>query len=532
MSRERVIRALAAVITVMAAVVAVGGCGSSAGSSSGTGADPASIAPAGSVLYFSAVVRPTGSLATGAVSAAQEISHLSDPFGKLRQSLQAAATGHGAGIDYANDIAPWLGSRVGVFVVAASGASGAGLSRPAFAAIADATNSAKAMAFIEKVLRRSSPVGVIDSHSYRGTSYDTLGPTGQEAGGIVKGFAVYGTVTGVRAAIDTASGGPALAAASAYQGSGADTSAVLAGAYVNFNSLLHVIADSGIGGTSLLGSALGGVGPHSFGLTFSASGSSLAFDAVTSLSKAAGAQGQGAAQTLAALPGDAWLGVGLGNLGADVTRELGQFGGAAGGLASAQELFALLDSRLHGLNIERDILPWLGSAGLFLTGGSVQTLGGALVVHSTRPTASKAAVGQIRAALAHVGGIKVSSASVPGADAAISVQPAGSSLVVYVVDGNGRFAVALGSQAAAQALRPTNTLAGSSIYHTATGELGAGFTPTLLVSIPSIASLVLPRLPTRAAAEVRPYLGAFTVLAAGAQHSGSRATARLVVGLH
>ena len=59
-----------------------------------------------------------------------------------------------------------------------------------------------------------------------------------------------------------------------------------------------------------------------------------------------------------------------------------------------------------------------------------------------------------------------------------------------------------------------------------------GVAPTLLVSIPAIARLVLPNLPPATAAKARPYLGAFTVLAAGEQRSAGRATARLVLGLH
>jgi len=533
MSRDRFIRALAASATLLASAVMLSSCGSSSTSSSGSAADPASIAPAGSALYFTVVVRPSGSLKTGAVGAAREITHLSDPFGDLIGALDRAAGAHSS-VSYASDIAPWLGTRVGVFLdpagASAAGASAAPLSQ-AFAAIADSTDSTKATAFIDKVLRSAAQGQSLQSQSYDGISYDTIGSNGREAGGVVNGFAVLGTVAGVRDVISTAKGGAALSGSSSYQSSSSAVGApgALAGAFVNPESLTSLVAGSGNPEAQVLSSSIGQAGLHPVALAISATVSSLVLDAGTSVSSAASSSATGAAQALAALPGDAWLGLGLGNLGADISHELG---GSTGNAALEQELLGVLDSHLHGLNIQRDILPWLGSAALFVTGASVNTLGGALVIQSTNQAASKAAIPRIGAALSGLPGVVVRAAKIPGADAGLSISPSGSPLVIYILDGNGRFAVAVGAQAAAQALRPTNTLARSAIYHAASNELGAGLQPTLLISIPSIARLVLPHLPPATASKIKPYLNAFTVLASGTEHSASGALTRLVLGLH
>lgn len=532
MLRDRIIRALGSIVVLLGVAAILGGCGSSA-STSGSGADPASVAPAGAIAYFSAVVRPSGSLKAGAVDAARAVSHLSDPFGRLMQLAERSATARGAGFNYARDIAPWLGSRVGGFVEAASGGS---LTHPAYAVIADSTNSSKAMAFIKSTLSQDSHGQSLASRSYRGTSYDTFG-SGREAGGIVRGFAVYGTEQGVRAVIGAANGGAVLTGSSMYASSGAaHPPGALADGYINFDSLVRIISASTGAEGSILGLSLGRAGLHSVGMTLSASGSSIAVNVFTSLSSGSGTQAsgtpaQGAAETVASLPGDAWLGIGLGDLGAGVSRALRQLGGVSGGSPLANALFSRLDSQLHGLRIERDILPWLGDTGLFASGSSLQTIGGALVIRSKRPAASKAAVSRIRAALGGVRGLVVRAASVPGADAAISVDRKGVPFVVYIVDGQGRFAVALGAQAAAQALRPSHPLARSADYQAASAELGPGVKPAFLLSIPALAGLVLPRLPAATAARVKPYLDAFTVLTFGGTRSGSRTTARFVVGL-
>jgi len=533
MSRDRVSRAPAVLVVLLVTMVTLGGCGS-AGSSATSGSDPASIVPTGSAAYFSAVVRPSGSLGTGAVTAAREITRLGNPFGDLLQAIDRYGSTRGTSFSYAQDVAPWLGSRVGIFVDAPSGTNGAASSGPAVAVLADSTDSTKAMAFIDKSLRQDSGGQAIVTHSYRGISYDSFGSSGREAGGIIKGFAVFGTAAGVRDAIDTASGGAPLIGNPSYQSSGvANATGALATGYMNLDSLLRVLAAGASPEAQVFGLSLGqATKVRTVGMTFSATGGSLALDMLSSgASGASGSSGSStsgvsAAHALAGLPADAWLGLGIGDLHAGLTSSLGA------NAATEQALFALLDSRLHGLRIERDILPWVGAAGLFISGDTRSTLGGALVIHSTSPAASKAAVSKIRAALASVRGLAVRPASVPGADAGLSFRPAGSGVVVYVIDGNGRFAVALGAQAAAQALRPSQTLGGSSLYQAASSELGAGVAPTLLVSIPAIARLVLPNLPPATAAKARPYLGAFTVLAAGEQRSAGRATARLVLGLH
>jgi hypothetical protein len=269
-------------------------------------------------------------------------------------------------------------------------------------------------------------------------------------------------------------------------------------------------------------------------LTFSANARSIALNLLTSQSKASVTKTSAAAATLASLPAGAWLGLGLGNLGADVARALREFSGAGGqGIGSALDgrLLSELNSQLHGLRIERDILPWLGNAALFVSGSTAKTIGGALVVHSTNPAASKAAVSRILAALRGIRGLTVRRASIAGADAALTVHVKALRSPLFVLDGHGIFAVALGASAARQALAPQGALGSSGEYRAASAALGGGLKPTFLLSIPTLAGLILPELPASTAAQVRPYLRAFTVLAVASTHTGSSDTARIAIGL-
>ncbi|MEA2196213.1 MAG: hypothetical protein QOJ25_264 [Solirubrobacteraceae bacterium] len=534
MVRDRVVRGVLSSAALLGVAGVISGCGSSAASST-SGADPGTVVPAGALLYVSAVVRPSGALKTGAVDAAREITHLSDPFGSLVHALSRTTTSNGTTFDYQRDIAPWLGSRVGAFFDA-TGTSG--LSHPVAALVADSTDATKAMAFIDTSLHQDAHGGSVVSRTDHGINYDMI-DSGRLAGAIVNGFAVYGTEVGVREVITTATGGPALTASSTYQSSGiANAPGALGVGYMNFDSLTKIIAASagaqaGAGGQgSPFPPALSQIGLHSIGMALSASRSAIALDLLGSLSKTASGGQSAAATTVATLPGDAWLGLGLGNLGTDASRILRQFTGAGLGSPLAGALLSGLDSRLHGLRIERDILPWLGNSGLFLSGTSLQTLGGAIVIQSKNPAASKAAVPRIAAALRGLRGVTVRPASVPGADAAISLRLKQLPFPIYVVDGQGRFAIGLGLRASEQALHPSSTLASSALYGAASAELGPGLKPTLVLSVPAVAALVLPQLPAKIAAQVKPYLQAFTVLTLGARHAGTQTATRLAVGLH
>src|SRR5260370_16021257 len=118
------------------------------------------------------------------------------------------------------------------------------------------------------------------------------------------------------------------------------------------------------------------------------------------------------------LPGESWLGVGLGDVGhmlaSDVQalRSLGSLAGPQGSSsASAINLKSLLEGLITPLNAlaentpeaKRSFQSWMGSAGVFVTGASLLELRAAVTIDSKSPPPSHAAVAKLRARLRAVG---------------------------------------------------------------------------------------------------------------------------------
>ena len=90
---------------------ALTGCG---GSSSGSpNANPASVVPASAPLYASIALKPSGGSSGPAYTDLKTLTHLSEPYGSVAQSLLSVAGAHS---EYSHDVEPWVGATAGVFV--------------------------------------------------------------------------------------------------------------------------------------------------------------------------------------------------------------------------------------------------------------------------------------------------------------------------------------------------------------------------------------------------------------------------------
>ncbi len=494
---RRARQALAGGAAVAAAALAVAGCGGGGGGPSTLGADPALAVPAGARLYISLDVRPGQPQSANAQAIASQITRLGNPFGQLVSKLDRSAAA-GNTISYQNDISPWLGSRVGAFVTSLT--FGGGLHVDG-AIVASETNAADATAFLVK---EDQACGYTTASSYRGVAFKTDG-TGAAA--LVGNYVVVGSLAGVRAAIDATHGGATLAGESSYRQAIARLpSPFVATAYLDLPSLLSMISRPGSGGGVLLGliaALLGGpaaaLPPVVAELEVPSSHQAL-IDADTvggptaapapaaaPVTTTTGPAGGSVSATVAALPANAWLALGLGNLGSDLGRAVsylqlaGKSGGSFLGLTAS-------DLRFLARVVRKDLLPWSGESAFYLGGTSFSTLGGGFVVDSRDPALSRRAVDLLGAVLAHLVGSSVTAATVPGADAAasFSVTLSGVPLPIVIANGNGRFVVALGDQSASALLGNGPTFASSAIYQAAQSELGAGLRPGAVLDFPSL----------------------------------------------
>ncbi len=558
-TRATRVLALAALSATLAA------CGSS--HPSGTSVDPATAVPASARLYAGATVRPGGAEKDAALSAAKALTGQADPYLRLVAALQTPGS---PTLSFSHDVAPWLGTHAGVFLssLRSAGALSAlveqgllggtggesapfpfGASAAQGAIVLDTSDAAKASAFLD---RQAAHAGAHRS-SYRGVAYRT--GSGGVAFGLVDRLAVIGSESALRSVIDTSLGGPSLAHAAGY-------SKLLASA--PSDALAHLYSNppasgpsSGAGAEGLSGTIGLLTASRQANVSLVPSSTALTLDADTIASGSSAVAGllssdpEGAA-ALSALPGDSWLAIGLGhvaaNLGSDVRalRALTSLGGS-GGASGSLSIKSLLDGLLTPLNAlgaetaqaARDYRSWMGSAGIFASGGSLLELKGAVVIGSNDPDRSRAAVAKLAAQL-RSGGASLRPVSIPGTEAAVGVAVSGLPVVLDIAagrgsDGHSRFVLALGEASVTAALSPSSTLSAAAPRNAAAAALGDGIQPSLIVDFPTLLSLLEGVGVTEEPGISRlvPYLRAATTLAGGGHSLGAGVERlRIVLGLH
>lgn len=571
--RPRVIaftlRAVAASTLLLVVLAMLAGCGSSP--STGTAADPAVAVPASATLYAGATVRPSGSQKTAALAAARALTHQANPYLRLLEALQTPGA---PALDYKRDVAPWLGPHAGIFLSSSGSSSallalvqqgllGGSSTTSAFpfgtggaqgAIVLDTTDAAKASSFLDA---QASHAGA-HTTAYRGVSYKAT--AAGVAFGLVHRFAVIGSEAGMHSVIDTALGGAALAHAGGYAKLLAVAPAgALAHIYANAQS--PAVAGStreSSGLTQLL------VGARQANISLVPSAGSIALDADTLSPGTAGTPGgllssaAGGAQALAELPAESWLAVGLGDVGTTLAQDvqglgaIASLGGALGGSSAEGSSTATLNVKglLEGLltplrelgantaQARRDFTSWMGSAGVFASGGSLLELKAAVVIASKNPALSRSAVAKLAAQLRKAGG-SIQNVSIPGTEAAVAARLSGLPVMLYVADGrasNGqsKFVLGLGEASVTAALNPAGTLAGTAPVSAATAALGEGIQPNLTVDFPTVIGLLegvgLTEDPS--ISKVVPYLRSVTTLAGGGHSLGGGVErVRLVLGL-
>jgi Protein of unknown function (DUF3352) len=436
------------------------------------------------------------------------------------------------------------------------------------ALVLDTTDVAKARSFLEA---QAHSVGARTT-SYRGVAFQ-VAPDGV-AEGIVHRFAVIGSEAGFKSVIDTAAGSPALAQATGYAKLSSTAEAgALANVYFSPEELARAgrtggggsssdgggSGSSGGGGSSDSGSAsilplveslLGNPGQLYLSVVPSASAVAVDLDTLRPATPSAhpggfstgepnaGGSSTSGAQVLSGLPGGAWLAIGFGDLGKTLGNAQGLHAlaslasGVSIGSISLGTVLAPLSS--HTLDVQRDLLSWMGATGVYVSGSSVLNLQAAVVITSKDPARSRAAVAELAQAYREAGG-QTSPTSVPGTETAVTVKLPSFPLTLTMAYGRGKFVVGVGTASVQEALSPQSTLAGTPNYTTATSALGQGIQPSALVEFHTLSGL-LESLGLNQAPSLAGFASAITPLSnlavgGGESLPGGVTRARVVLGL-
>jgi hypothetical protein len=463
-------KTLCALAALLALVVA--GCGSGSGSS---GADTAKLAPASSFLYAEVSLDPSGSQQAGVRSILGDLPGSGPPKQRLNDLLERASKSGKSPFDYEKDVKPWLGDKAAVFVAPPA----AGAKDPAWAAVVATSDESKAKDALKKLQEPGDRKA-----TYNGTDYviDKHG----DASGLVDSFFVSGSNAGFKAAVDAGKKGT-LSGSDRYKQATKDASDErIALVYEDIGGLVQAAAAASgqsLGpAAGLFGRMLGG---EPVVATVKAEQQALVVDG-SLIPKSTGLNLMGkSTPLLGEVPADSWLAFGQADFGAAVKSLIGMFAGLAGGEAQLEQQLR----NATGLDLNRDLLSWIGDVAPFVKGDSKQSIGGGALIQSKDPAASRRALTKLSALVARSDHTTQVSAAKVGSARGYRLKSKDAPQGVYMVQSGDKVALTYGSSSAASALSGKQGLAEAPGFTDAAGKLGDAYSPSFYVAIPPIVRL-------------------------------------------
>jgi hypothetical protein len=513
-ARPLVLALLCALISAIAV-----GCGSSSAGSGGAD-DPASLVPATAPVYAEATLRPDGKVGADLDAALKKILRTDDPAGKIQKALDDS--GKTDGVTYKADVEPWLGARAGIAVTAIHG------SNADFVAVINSKDDGKAGDALAKAK------GDIVKRSYKGVDY-RFDRKDSTAAGVFDHSVVVGTEPGFKSAVD-ASKGDSLADSNGLRGVRSKVASERIGLlYLDVEGLLRAVSQSA-GSQPEVGAVLQSLSaavPKTIGAALQAQPDALKIDGVSLGTPKSASSGASGADMVAGLPGDSWLALGFGKSGQTlegVLDAIGKSGGITG--VGVNALLGQFQQRT-GLDLRKDVLSWMGDAGVFVAGKGLPDLGGGLVIKTSDPAKTKRVIGVLRRLAGQQAGAKVKPLDAQGVDEGFTVEQKDGPRVDVALAGE-KFIVAVGAAGALkEAISPSQPLSSSPAFTAAAAKLGDGLRPSFYLDFQQVASLIEGFVGDQADFQkAKPYLDTFGAIVAGAKDEGDGVTrARFVVTL-
>jgi Protein of unknown function (DUF3352) len=486
---------LLAVLSIAALVAA--GCGDSGEPASGA----SELVPAGSVIYGEVNLRPQGDQKQAIDSILARFPGGGEAGEKLKDLIEKGLRESDAPISFKEDIEPWLGDEAAFF------ATGVGENGrlTASAGVIAADDEGKARDALER-----SAEGKTQTHDYKDVEY--LTDDSDEAGAVFDGHLVLGSEAGVKAAIDASKGGQTLSDDEAYQKATEDVASDRLGLfYVNSPAFADAARRAGTPLPSSFDKFLDE--PIVATVDADDDGIVVESDVPADLAKSFAFFGEGS-EVLGEVPGDSWLAMGQKDLGELVDFYADVFAGVAGGRdAVDREVKAAT-----GLDLQRDILSWMGDFAIFMRGTNLGNLDGALEVQ----TSDEAASARFLAAIERL--VRTQS------DGGTQVQPRSGGFTIRSGDvpkpihafvQDGKVVVAYGDAAAKDAVSKTDRLADSPDFLSVRESLG-DYEISFIALVKPILDLVdsTPVADDADWQDAKPYLEPLEALVGGTSGSG------------
>jgi len=364
-----------AVLSVTA--VPVAGCGGDDEAAAGA----SELAPAGAAFYGEVTIKPDGDQKAAVDAILAKFPGGGRAGDNLGELIEKSLRESDAGITFEDDIEPWLGDEAGFF---ASGLDPGGDFKASAGLIATQDED-KAQEALEK-----SAEGELARKTYNDVEYVVDESDGEaDAAAVFDGVVVLGNEAGVKAAIDASKGDSKLSDDESFQNALENAAEDRLGLfYLNSPELLRTLQQAG----TPLPDSFKRFFQEPFVATLDADDDGVLFEATIpeELDKALTFFGQGG-DLLTDMPADSWLALGQTDFGKLLDFYVDAFAGAAGGRDAIVQQFRAAT----GLELQRDVIDWMGDFSVFVRGTSISELAGALVIE----TSDEAASGRFIAAL-------------------------------------------------------------------------------------------------------------------------------------
>ncbi|MEA2332704.1 MAG: hypothetical protein QOH58_2842 [Thermoleophilaceae bacterium] len=499
---SRILLALTGLLTTIALAA---GCGSDGSSSSGA----ASLAPAGSLVYGEATLNPDDDQKASIDALIEKFPGEGSAGDRIRGLLEEAFSGSETGLSFAEDIEPWLGDEAGFFVsrITPAGSGSAVL-------LVAAEDEGKAQDALEKAAKGKGKVASYKDHGYYAF-------TGDGAAGVVDGWVVLGNTGGFKAAVDTAEGGKPIEDDERYTKTLEDAPEERLG-FVYFNTPAFVDQLQKAGPGAALG-PFGDLFKDPVVATLNANEHGVRLEATLpeSLRSAFPILSEGS-DLAGELPADSWIALAQPDLGKSIDQFVGMFADAAGGRGVlAQQLKAAT-----GLDLDRDVIAWMGDWSLFVRGTSIAELNGALIIETSDEAASGRFIDAIAGLARKTVGPdeNVRPLELDGGGEGVTLHTAQVPEPIHLLQRDGKVVLAYGDAAAEDALGPAEKLADSAGYKDAQEALGGDYDLSFYLAFQPIFSLVesLGVGDDEGWQKAKPYLEPLGALVAGARKDGDK----------
>jgi hypothetical protein len=503
-----------AVLSTMAVVAA--GCGSEDEAASGA----SELVPAGALMYGEATLDPEGDQKQAIDSILAKFPGGGQAGDKLKELIEKGLRDAQAPISFKDDIEPWLGDEAAFF---ASRLGQTGEPSAAVGLIA-ADDEDQALEALEK-----SAEGEVTRKTYKDVEYLMDEGDDTNAGAVLDGFLVLGTESGVKAVIDTSKGGKKLSDDEAYknalEGASEDRLGLF---YLNSPQFLKSAQ-----GTATLPQSFEKFFKEPFVATVDADDDGVLLEAEVpeETAQTFGFVGQGS-DLLTELPGDSWVAMAQTDFGKLIDFYVDAFAGIAGGRDAIEQQLR----SATGLDLQEDVIAWMGDFGIFVRGTSLSELDGALIVE----TSDEAASGRFIDALARLArqqgagsDLDVRPLAAPGGGEGYTLSGQGIPKPIHFFQRDGRVVLAYGDAAARDAIDPGDKLGDSPDFASIRDSLGGDYDVSFIVLMQPIIDLVDS---TEAAndadwQDAKPYLEPLSALVAGTSGEGDdlKSAVKLIV---